>query len=85
MSIQVRRIKEADQYYKPGKLELNWYIPEDRIAMVKDFGFTCDPDARCAEECEACPAKDYCDDYIFSEEGVLGGKDGSRKDEKELR
>lgn len=34
---------------------------------------------------EECPAKDYCDDYIFAEEGVLGGKDGCRKGEQELR
>lgn len=52
--------------------------------MVKDCGFTCIPDARSVKECALCPAKDFCDDYIFAEEGVLGGRDGSRKGEQEL-
>ncbi len=64
MSVEVRRAKEADKYYKPGKRELDWFNPDDRIAMVKDCGFTCIPDAHCAEECADCPAKDFCDDYI---------------------
>lgn len=63
MSIEIRRIKEADKYYKPGKRELDWFT-EDRIAMVKDCGFTCIPDAHCAEECSACPEKEFCDDYL---------------------
>lgn len=64
ISIEVRRLKGADKYYKPGKRWLDWFNTEDRIAMVKDLGFTCIPDAHCAEECASCPAKDYCDDYI---------------------
>lgn len=64
MSIEVRRAKEADKYYKPGKRELDWFNAEDRIAMVKDCGFTCIPDAYCAEECAVCPAKEFCDDYL---------------------
>lgn len=64
LNIEVRRIKEADKYYKPGKQELDWFNQEDRIAMVKDCGLTCIPDAHCAEECAACPAKDFCDDFI---------------------
>lgn len=67
-NIEVYRLKEADKYYKPGKQELYWCNAEDRIAMVKDCGFTCIPDAHCAEECEHCPAKDLCDDYIEMEE-----------------
>ena len=72
MSIEVRRAKEADKYYKPGKRELDWFNTEDRIALVKDCGFTCISDARCADECAACTAKDFCDDYIEidSEESV---------------
>ena len=41
LSIEVRRAKEADKYYKPGKRELDWFNSEDRIALVKDCGFTC--------------------------------------------
>ena len=64
MSIEVRRAKEADKYYKPGKRELDWFNKDDRIALVKDCGFTCIPDAHCAEECAVCPAKEFCDDYL---------------------
>lgn len=67
MSIDVRRAKEADKFYKPGKRELDWFDTEDRIALVKDCGFTCSPDTHCAEKCAICPAKDYCDDYMESE------------------
>ncbi len=63
-SIEVRRLKEADKYYKPGKRELYWFNTDDRIAMVKDCGFTCVPDYRCAEECAVCPAKEFCEDYL---------------------
>lgn len=70
ISIEVRRAKEADKYYKPGKRELDWFNTEDRIALVKDCGFSCIPDAHCAEECAICPAKDFCDDFIdLDEEG----------------
>ena len=57
------RIREYRDY-TPGKFELSWDIPEERIALVKDCGYTCDPDARCAEECADCPAKEFCDDYL---------------------
>ena len=67
INIEVRRMKDADKYYTPGKFELSWDIPEERIALVKDCGFTCDPDARCAEECADCPAKEFCDDYLEME------------------
>lgn len=66
--IEVHRLKEADKYYQPGKTELCWFNAEDRIAMVKDCGFTCDADAHCAEECADCPAKEFCDDFIESED-----------------
>ncbi len=66
--IEVHRAKEADKYYQPGKTELCWFNAEDRIAMVKDCGFTCDPDAHYAEECANCPAKEFCDDFIESED-----------------
>ena len=59
--IEVRRLPDLDKYYKDGKLEMDWYIPQDRIALVKDGNFACDPWER--EECERCPAKEYCDPY----------------------
>lgn len=60
MRIEARRMQEADKYYKPGKSELDWDNPEDRIAMVKDCGFTCDFEARSESECAQCSAKDFC-------------------------
>lgn len=76
MSIEVRRLKGVDKYYKPGKRELDWFNTEDRIAMVKDFGFTCIPDAHCAETCNVCPAKEFCDDYIEMEKESQGSEIG---------
>lgn len=64
MEIECRRMKEADKYYRPGKSELDWENPEDRIAMVKDCGFTCDWDARSVSECAQCSAKEFCDEAI---------------------
>lgn len=76
MSIEVRRAKKADKYYKPGKQELDWFNTEDRIALVKDCGFTCIPDAHCAETCDVCPAKEFCDDYIEMEKESQGSEIG---------
>lgn len=64
MEIECRRMKEADKYYRPGKSELDWENPEDRIAMVKDCGFTCDWEARSVNECAQCSAKEFCDEAI---------------------
>lgn len=64
MRIEARRMKEADKYYKPGKSELDWDNPEDRIAMVKDCCFTCDWDARSASECTQCSAKEFCGEAV---------------------
>ena len=50
-----------DKYYTPGKKEMDWFIAKDRIALVKDCGFICDPDSREWEDCETCPAKQFCD------------------------
>lgn len=63
VDIMVRRAPTADQYYKPGKRELNWYDAEDRIVMVRDLGFTCDYDGIDPDACARCPARDYCDYY----------------------
>lgn len=56
IDIQVRRVPEADKLYK-GKSEIDWYDPETRVALVRDFGWSCyDP----SWECDDCPAKPYC-------------------------
>lgn len=62
--IQVRRAKEMDKYYAPEKQEMNWYDAADRVAMVKELGFSCDPDCTPDfDECARCPANEWCDEY----------------------
>lgn len=56
IDIRVWRMPEADKLYK-GRSEVDWYVDETRIALVRDFGW------RCLEpswECDTCPAKQYC-------------------------
>lgn len=69
--IEVYREPIADKYYQEGKWHLDWYNPNDRLALVKDCGFSCDPEYFDLEECERyCSAKEYCDryrDYMESE------------------
>ena len=62
--IEVRRMPDIDKYYTEGKLEMHWCNSEDRIALVKDGGFSCHPDFWEWEDCESCPAKEYCDKYL---------------------
>ena len=61
--IEVCRQPQMDKYYTEGKKEMDWEIPNDRIALVKDCGFVCDYDAW-MDYCNTCPAKEYCDRYI---------------------
>ena len=61
--IEVRRMPNADKYYKEGKWHLDWYNPQDRIVLVKDCGFTCDYEIFDIEDCKCCPAKQYCEQY----------------------
>lgn len=59
--IKVRRMPQLDKYYKSGKKEMDWYDDNDRIALVKEAGFTCqDVDL---DLCEYCSAKEFCDAY----------------------
>ena len=67
VNIEVRIIKDADKYYKPGKRELDWDNADDRIALVKDCGFACDHEFRNMDKCAVCPAKDFCDKFLESE------------------
>lgn len=61
--IEVRRKPQMDKYYVEGKKEMDWFNSNDRIALVKDCGFVCDRDYWEPEECEDCPANEYCDQY----------------------
>ena len=61
--IEVSRKPQMDKYYTNGKVEMDWYNAKDRIALVKECGFECDRDYVEPEDCEVCPAKEYCDYY----------------------
>lgn len=61
--IEVNRRPSLDKYYVEGKTELDWLKSADRIALVKDGGFTCDRDYWEPEDCERCPATEWCDMY----------------------
>ena len=61
--IEVRREPSMDKYYKEGKTKMDWENPKDRIALVKECGFRCDYYSVDWDDCEDCPAKEYCDEY----------------------
>ena len=67
--IEVTRKPNMDKYYKDGKREMDWYNDAERLALVKECGFYCVD--MFIEECEDCPAKEYCDNYqdYLTEEG----------------
>lgn len=71
--IEVHRTKQMDKYYVEGKKSMDWFNSKDRIALVKDCGFVCDRDFWEKEDCENCPAKEYCDNY----KDYLTEKDGA--------
>lgn len=71
LNLEVYRLPNMDKYYKPGKTEMDWNNPEERIALVKDAGFYCEYIE--LTECERCPAKDYCSAYEDYKEGESDG------------
>ena len=52
-----------DKYYAEGKKEMDWFDSKDRIALVKDCSFMCDREYLEREDCEVCPANEFCYDY----------------------
>ena len=44
---------------------MDWDNATDRIAMVKEAGFTCDPDSVTLAECNTCPAREWCSEYEY--------------------
>lgn len=60
--IMAQRLPKADKQYRDGKREMEWHDCCDRIFLVKECGFQCAPDFA-GEECDYCPAADYCDYY----------------------
>ena len=60
--LRTRREPRLDKYYR-GVSEMDWDHSEDRIALVKECGFVCAEDGMEWEDCEDCPAKEWCDSY----------------------
>lgn len=56
------RRKHGDQFYN-GKSYLDWECDEDRLLMVKEFGFVCSEDYYDEKECLCCVAKEFCSLY----------------------
>lgn len=57
--IYVRRIPALDRFYR-GRKEMDWFDPDDRLAMVKEAGYRCDDDGFDPEDCQRCSAQEYC-------------------------
>lgn len=52
-----------DKYYK-SKVEMDWFDPTDRVAMVRYADFECSSEMSFVDcECEECSAKKWCGRY----------------------
>ena len=61
-NLKVCRVHNIDKYYTDGKRCMDWDNQQDRLALVKECGFSCS-DECFGEFCEDCLSKDYCDRY----------------------
>lgn len=57
------RFPEYDQYYS-GKMFVDWDNMDDRIRLVRDFGWNCGEAIEWF--CQECPAKEWCEEYKSS-------------------
>lgn len=71
--IEVRRVRQADKYYKEGKTEMGWDNADDRLALVKEFGFRCEYAE--LDNCESCSAREYCGNYEEYTDAYAGEED----------
>lgn len=60
--LRVSRAANIDKYYIDGKRRMDWDHQNDRLALVKEYDFSCADDCF-GEFCEDCLSKDYCDRY----------------------
>ena len=58
--ISARRVPKLDKYYR-GLDEMDWFDDADRIALVRDAGYSCAPACWEGEDCTRCPAKQWCE------------------------
>ena len=62
IELTATRVPALDKYYR-GKSEMDWDDMQDRVALVKEAGFRCDPDYADLDDCKNCEAKDWCEQY----------------------
>lgn len=60
--VRVTRLPAMDKMYK-GRKEMDWCNAEDRIALVKECGWSCSYETLDRDECSYCPAAEFCDSY----------------------
>ena len=60
--ISARRVPKLDKYYR-GLDEMDWFDPNDRVALVREANFSCSYEIDIDLRCEDCPAKQWCDRY----------------------
>lgn len=58
--ISARRVPKLDKYYR-GLDEMDWFDDADRVALVRDAGYSCNPECLEEEDCTRCPAKQWCE------------------------
>lgn len=59
IDISVSRLKAADKLYK-GDSEIDWYDNDTRLALVRDFDWSC---YETSFECDTCVARKYCNKW----------------------
>ncbi len=63
--IRANRCRLLDKFYK-GKPEMDWFDPDDRVAMVQYANFECTYElsfAECRCDESECPAREWCGRY----------------------
>lgn len=58
--LYVRRFKDYDKFYSGKRIVDFWNDLEDRIRLVRDFGWSCQ---EADFYCEKCPASKWCEKY----------------------
>lgn len=63
VNISVRRAPTLDKEYR-GRWEMDWFDPEDRLALVREANFVCSYEMEYADcACDDCPATEFCGRY----------------------
>lgn len=60
--LTARRLPSLDKCYR-GHWYMDWDNMDDRVALVREAGFICDPECADLDDCKDCQAKDWCSQY----------------------